>query len=224
MMRWAVVIVLLLGVCVSADAGNEQTLRKGGSIVGKIEGNGDVRINGSIKGRFESNGDIRVNGSIEGRIENNGDIVLTPGTINNKGMINTDNGNIYINGEHLFTVTADGIIIATPTGSTGYSMSAGGPIVEPEARLMIITPINAHIINGKSIILSSEDRVEIEIGEGRRKQREEALVTFDGGEAIKVFSSDLVVVSKSDRLAQIMRINKRSFLKKLSKKMQEASK
>ena len=73
-MRLAVALVLLLGVCVKADAGNVQKLRLGGSIVGQIEANGDVRLNGSIKGRFESNGDIRVNGSIEGRIENNGDI------------------------------------------------------------------------------------------------------------------------------------------------------
>lgn len=96
--------------------------------------------------------------------------------------------------------------------------------MEPEARLMVITPINAHIFTGKSIILSSEDEIVIEIGEGRRKQREEALVTFDGGESIEVFSSDRVVVTKANDLAQIMRVNKRSFLKKLSKKMQEASK
>ena len=178
-----------------------------------------------VKGKFITEERMMLSGAVKKddreffKDEAINDIVIHRG-----GELRVLNFNIYINGEHLFTVTADGIIIATPTGSTGYSMSAGGPIVEPEARLMVITPINAHIINGKSIILSSEDRVEIEIGEGRRKQREEALVTFDGGEAIKVFSSDRVVVSKSDRLAQIMRINKRSFLKKLSKKMQEASK
>ena len=74
MARLAVVVLLLLGVCVHANAGGEMTLRKGGSIVGKIEQNGNVRIGGSIKGKFEANGDIRVNGSIEGRIEKNGDI------------------------------------------------------------------------------------------------------------------------------------------------------
>ena len=74
LVRLAMVMMLLLGVCVQANAGNVQTLRLGGSIVGKIEANGDVRIGGSIKGRFEANGDIRVNGSIEGKIESNGDI------------------------------------------------------------------------------------------------------------------------------------------------------
>lgn len=152
------------------------------------------------------------------------DVAINDIVIHRGGNLRVLNFIIYINGEHLFTITADGVIIATPTGSTGYSMSAGGPVVEPEARLMVITPINAHIFTGKSIILSSEDEIVIEIGEGRRKQREEALVTFDGGESIEVFSSDRVVVTKANDLAQIMRVNKRSFLKKLSRKMQEASK
>ena len=66
-------LFVLMTVSLSASAGDVQ-LRKGGSIVGKIESRGDVRIGGSIVGRFEQNGDIRVKGSIEGRIESNGDI------------------------------------------------------------------------------------------------------------------------------------------------------
>ncbi|MBR5337199.1 MAG: NAD(+)/NADH kinase [Lachnospiraceae bacterium] len=146
------------------------------------------------------------------------DIVIHRG-----GNLRVLNFIIYINGEHLYTYTADGVIVATPTGSTGYSMSAGGPIVEPEARLMVITPINPHILNGKSIILSPRDEVVIEIGQGRRKQREEALVTFDGGESVNLYSSDRIVIEPSPGSAQIMRINRRSFLKTLSKKMQEYS-
>ena len=70
-LRLVMAVALLLAVNVNVMGDN---LRLGGSIVGKIESNGDVRINGSIVGRFESNGDIRVGGSIVGRIENNGDI------------------------------------------------------------------------------------------------------------------------------------------------------
>ena len=149
------------------------------------------------------------------------DTAINDIVIHRGGDLRVLNFIIYINGEHLYTYTADGIIIATPTGSTGYSMSAGGPIVEPEARMMVITPINPHILNGKSIILSSRDEVVIEIGEGRRKQREEALVTFDGGESVKVYSGDRIVIESANDSAQIMRLSKRSFLKILSKKMQE---
>lgn len=149
------------------------------------------------------------------------DVAINDIVIHRGGDLRVLNFIIYINGEHLYTYTADGVIISTPTGSTGYSMSAGGPIVEPEAKLMVITPINPHILNGKSIILSSKDEIVIQIGEGRRKEKEEALVTFDGGESIKVYSGDQIMIERSENCAQIMKINKRSFLKTLSKKMQE---
>ena len=97
MVRLAVVLMLLLGVCVNASAGGDMTLRKGGSIVGKIEQNGNVRIGGSIKGKFEANGDIRVNGSIEGRIENNGDIRKRGSIV---GKIES-NGDVRISGASL---------------------------------------------------------------------------------------------------------------------------
>ena len=70
LVRIALVVLLLLGVSVQANAGSDQTLRKNGSVVGRLESNGDVRIGGSIVGKVESNGDIRKNGSIIGKVEN----------------------------------------------------------------------------------------------------------------------------------------------------------
>ena len=75
---------------------------------------------------------------------------------------------LFVNGELLNSYEADGIIISTPTGSTAYNMSAGGPIVEPTASLTVITPICSHALNTRSIVLSSDDEIVIEIGEGRR--------------------------------------------------------
>ncbi|MBE6015967.1 MAG: NAD(+)/NADH kinase [Lachnospiraceae bacterium] len=149
------------------------------------------------------------------------DVAINDVVIHRGGDLRVLNFIIYINGQHLYTYTADGVIVATPTGSTGYSMSAGGPIVEPQAKLTVITPINPHILNGKSIILSSKDEIVIEIGDGRRTQREEALVTFDGGESIKVYSGDRIEIKRTDKGAKIIRLNNKSFLKTLSKKMQE---
>ena len=71
--------------------------------------------------------------------------------------------NIRVNGEFLIQYHADGVIVGTPTGSTGYNLSAGGPIVEPTARMTILTPISAHSLNGRSVVLSSEDQIEIEV-------------------------------------------------------------
>ena len=70
--------------------------------------------------------------------------------------------NIYVNGEFLRSYSADGIIISTPTGSTGYSLSAGGPIVSPEASLILLTPIAPHTLNTRSIVLPADAEITVE--------------------------------------------------------------
>ena len=87
---------------------------------------------------------------------------------------------IFVNGEYLNTYSADGIIIATPTGSTAYSMSAGGPIVDPKANLLLITPISPHTLNAKSIVLGAEDKITIEVAVRNGEQEEKVEVSFDG--------------------------------------------
>ena len=91
---------------------------------------------------------------------------------------------IYVNGELLNTYEADGVIISTPTGSTAYNLSAGGPIVEPTASMIVITPICPHALNTSSIVLSAEDEIVIEIAEGRHDAVEEAMVAFDGADTL----------------------------------------
>ena len=90
------------------------------------------------------------------------DIVLT-----REGNLRIVQFNVYVNGTLLNTYQADGVIICTPTGSTGYNLSAGGPVVEPTASLIVITPICSHALNTSSVVLSAEDDVEVEICEGR---------------------------------------------------------
>ena len=115
---------------------------------------------------------------------------------------------------------ADGVIIATPTGSTAYSMSAGGPIVDPKGSLILLTPNNAHNLNSKSIVLSSEDVVEIEMGSRRWQKDERAYVSFDGDNVAELKVGDRFVIKKSDNYTQICKLNKRSFLEILRKKME----
>lgn len=127
---------------------------------------------------------------------------------------------IYVNGEYLNTYSADGIIIATPTGSTAYSMSAGGPIVDPKAELLLITPICPHALNAKSIVLGAEDEIVVEIGSRRTETDEEAEVNFDGDQTFRLGVGDRIVVQRARMHTRILKLSKLSFLEILRKKMQ----
>ena len=97
------------------------------------------------------------------------DYALNDIVISRRGSLQVLHFHIYVNGRFLNGYVADGMIVATPTGSTGYNMSAGGPIVEPGASLLLLTPICPHTLNTRSIVLSPEDEVVIEIPEGRER-------------------------------------------------------
>lgn len=127
--------------------------------------------------------------------------------------------NLYVNGELLNTYEADGVIVGTPTGSTAYNLSAGGPIVEPTAKLILITPICSHALNTSSIILSPEDEVEIEICEGRTEKEQEVLISFDGADTIVLKTGDRVKIKKSSKVTRLVRLNSVSFLEMLRRKM-----
>ena len=126
---------------------------------------------------------------------------------------------ISVNGRFLCRWNADGIIISTPTGSTGYNMSAGGPIVEPEAKLIVLTPICAHTLNARSIVLKAEDIVEIEIDSGHNGAILQVEANSDGNERISMKTGDKILISKADSTTKIIKLSKESFLEILHKKM-----
>lgn len=128
---------------------------------------------------------------------------------------------IYVNGKFLNSYSADGMIVATPTGSTGYNMSAGGPIVEPGASLLLLTPICPHTLNTRSIILSPEDEVTIKIPEGREKAIQTVEANFDGTHKITLRTGDKVVIKKASKTTGILKLNTESFLEILHKKMSD---
>ena len=126
---------------------------------------------------------------------------------------------IYVNGQFLCRWNADGIIISTPTGSTGYNMSAGGPIVEPGANLFVLTPICAHTLNARSIILKAEDIVEIEIASGHNGAVLQVEANSDGSERISMETGEKIFISKAENTTKIIKLSKVSFLEILHKKM-----
>ncbi len=127
--------------------------------------------------------------------------------------------NLYVNGEFLSSYEADGVIVSTPTGSTAYNLSAGGPIVEPTASLIVITPICSHALNTSSIVLSAEDEIVIEIGEGKHSAVEEACIAFDGADTVTMVTGERVAIRRSCASAGIIKLSKVSFLETLRRKM-----
>jgi len=112
----------------------------------------------------------------------------------------------------------DGTVIATPTGSTAYSMSAGGPIVDPAAKNIIITPICAHILEARSFVLELGRIVTVEIGS---KKYNPAYISVDGGDPIHIKNGDIVKIFKSNRNTQLVRLSDKSFYRKVSEKLGE---
>ena len=111
--------------------------------------------------------------------------------------------------------SGDGVVVSTPTGSTGYSMAAGGPIVEPTAENLIITPICAHAMDAKSFVLSSERVVSVRMG---RLTRKTAYLSADGGRAFRLQDGDVAEIRKSDKVTKLVRLSGRTFYEILAKK------
>ena len=102
----------------------------------------------------------------------------------------------------------DGLIVATPTGSTAYSLSAGGPIVEPEAHSILVTPICAHDMVSRTIVASDKRVIKMEL---TRNARRNAFLSVDGGKALKLNMGDVATVRKAQKEAKLIRLKNRSF-------------
>ena len=105
-------------------------------------------------------------------------------------------------------VSGDGVIVATPTGSTAYSLSAGGPLVEPEAHNILITPICAHDVGHRCIVASPNRVVTVQMA---RNARRNAYLSVDGGKAIRLNMGDVATVCKSGKETKLVRLKNRSF-------------
>ncbi len=111
----------------------------------------------------------------------------------------------------------DGVVVATPTGSTAYSFSAGGPIVEPEAKNIIITPICPHDVASRCIVASDKRVVTVEMV---RNVRRSAYLSVDGGKAQRLNPGDLVTIKKSNLETRLVQLKQRSFYDVVSAKFQ----
>ncbi|SJZ85441.1 NAD(+)/NADH kinase [Selenihalanaerobacter shriftii] len=141
------------------------------------------------------------------------DVVITKGSFARLIELTT-----YIDGEYLTTYPADGVIIACPTGSTAYSLSAGGPIVNPKLKSLVITPICPHTLHARSIVTSQEEVVKIEVG----ADHEDVMLTVDGQEGLKLFSDDQVIIKQSNLVTKLVKLKDYNFYKILRTRLQRS--
>lgn len=137
------------------------------------------------------------------------------------GSVRVIDINVYVNGLKLNEYRADGMIVATPTGSTAYSMSAGGPIVKPSANLLVLTPICPHTLNTRSIVFDSTDVIELEVLSKRGNKDDIRSVYFDGDSEIILRTGDRITIKKSEIYTDIIKLSSKSFLEILKRKMSD---
>ena len=102
----------------------------------------------------------------------------------------------------------DGVIVATPTGSTAYNLSAGGPIVEPEAKSILVTPICAHDMVSRCMVASDQRVITVALTKNMRRN---AFLSVDGGKAVRMNMGDIATIRKSDMETRLLRLKERSF-------------
>ena len=163
---------------------------------------------------------------IAGSVYQNGkklmeDLALNDIVIGRRGRLRVVDFNIYVDDVFLCSYRADGIIISTPTGSTGYSLSAGGPIVSPDASLMLLTAIAPHTLNSRTIVLPDDVKISVELGSSNLLDNEGAEVTFDGDTSMKLNVGSSIEVTKSEKSIRLIKINNTSCVQILRRKMNQ---
>lgn len=138
------------------------------------------------------------------------DICFTKGALSRIIKLDT-----YVNDEYVSTYNADGLLISTPTGSTAYSLSAGGPIVCPNVNVMIITPICSHSLSSRAIIVSKNDVICVDAFDND----DSVYLTADGQEGYRLWQGDKVYIKRSSFTAKFIKVSNLSFYDVLRTKL-----
>ncbi len=169
-----------------------------------------------LNGDYEIEDRMMLRGALEGKK----DYSLNDIIISKYQGIATISYNIWVNDQFLYSYSADGLVIATPTGSTGYNMSAGGPVIEPLANMILLTPICPHAFNSRSLVFSPGTRIVVELARGHDGQKQQAIACFDGNGTQLMESGDKIEIKMSKKTTKILRLNKVSFVDAISKKFE----
>jgi NAD+ kinase len=128
---------------------------------------------------------------------------------------------IYVNDVLVDNFRGDGVIISTPTGSTAYNLSAGGPLVLAQASVMVITPICPHSLSPRSIVVSAEDTIKVVVGKSKKTQEAEAIATFDGSKVVDLGTDDVILMKRAKYNTQLIKLDNTGIYEILRSKLEK---
>lgn len=172
-----------------------------------------IEGNFHIEKRFMLNGKVIKGGKTVYESNALNDIVVARGN-----FVRAISTMVYIDDNPMKNLYGDGIIVTTPTGSTGYNLSAGGAIIMPDAEVFGILPICPHSFNSRGVITSASSKVVVDVEWNKRSEPAEAIASFDGNEGIRLLPGDRVEIVRAELTVPFLRINDFKFFDSLRKK------
>lgn len=184
-------------------------------VVSKIDKMIDRLISGKyvLEERMMLTGSVEIN-STSYKHEALNDVVLA--RENSLRLVTVE---INVNDKYFDTIEADGIIVSTPTGSTSYNLSAGGPIVQPDARLLVMTPISPYSLSSRSVVFGANDKITLKLIEKRKDADNVGLVSFDGTNNHSMMPNDTVTITSSPNTFTMIKLEESSVYEILKKKI-----
>jgi NAD+ kinase len=163
---------------------------------------------------------VSLRSMLECRLLRNGRVIATYEALNdvvvNQGALaRITDFDLRINGQFVSNYKADGLIVATPTGSTAYSLAAGGPILAPDVPAFVITPVASHALTNRPLVVQDTDVIEISM----KSSREAAILAIDGQQGAPVVDGDIVQCRKSELRVKLLKLPERSFFDVLRMKL-----
>ena len=163
-----------------------------------------------------------------GEVERNGEsvcsfVALNEASFYRSTLLKAFTAELYINDMLTQTVVGDGLIVATPTGSTSYNLSAGGPVLTPSANNIVLTPISPKYFPRSSIVANGEDEIEVKIIIDSVVKTGNPALQIDGDNAFELIDGDIVKIRRNDGYAKIIKLTNQSFYQVLRKKLSKAT-
>jgi len=139
------------------------------------------------------------------------DAVLSKGTIARVAELD-----VSADGVLICQLSGDGVVVATPTGSTAYSMSAGGPIIEPSSDNLVVTPVCAHQLSARPMVMAPERTIAVQLP---RRSRKSVYLSVDGGKALRISGNDRVEIRRADCCTRLIKLSGKNFYQLLNQKL-----